>query len=218
MEYLFQTDDWVPSLADLLTELSLLGDDKERFSGRSASLDLFSYATPPVITVEHYLSRIYQYANCSKSCFLLGLIYIDRLIERVPGFFVTSRNVHRVMITSIMVAAKTYDDCPKRNSFYAHIGGISTQDIGQLEMLLLQSLDFHTFVRAEQFRKYAKRLQKTHYGATQRKRNSYPSDAEHVSLCAEDLTSGGIAKALLQTQRDNNKNHHADAEEPLSSA
>eukprot|EP01036_Dinobryon_divergens_P009416 gene9416-12589_t len=38
-----------------------------------------SYA--PGITVIAYLERIRKYARCSDSCFIVALIYIDRIIE-----------------------------------------------------------------------------------------------------------------------------------------
>ena len=33
------------------------------------------------MTVHAYLERIKKYARCSDSCFVVALIYIDRLIE-----------------------------------------------------------------------------------------------------------------------------------------
>jgi hypothetical protein len=39
----------------------------------------------------------------------------------------TDRNAHRLLITSIVVSAKFFDDFYFKNSFYAKLGGISTQ-------------------------------------------------------------------------------------------
>ena len=40
---------------------------------------------------------------------MLALIYIDRLIQR-NNFILSGLNVHRVVITSVMLAAKFFDD------------------------------------------------------------------------------------------------------------
>ena len=63
----------------------------------------------PAISVKDYLNRIFKYASCSYECFVLALIYIDRVIQR-NSFVVNSLNVHRVVITSVMLAAKFFDD------------------------------------------------------------------------------------------------------------
>jgi hypothetical protein len=55
-----------------------------------------SYA--PEVTLLAYLERIYKYARCSDSCFVMALIYIDRLIE-FRNIVLTNLNVHRILIT-----------------------------------------------------------------------------------------------------------------------
>lgn len=43
--------------------------------------------------------RIYKYFNCSSECYLLSLIYIDRLI-RLDSFVINGYSVYRVVLTS----------------------------------------------------------------------------------------------------------------------
>jgi uncharacterized membrane protein len=59
---------------------------------------------------------------------VLALVYIDRLIQR-DNFVLVSLNVHRVVITSLMVAAKFFDDFYFNNAFYARVGGIGTVEV-----------------------------------------------------------------------------------------
>ncbi|CAN0491948.1 unnamed protein product, partial [Laminaria digitata] len=58
----------------------------------------FHALRPPGIRVAEYLDRILKYSSCSNECFVLGLIYMDRFIQR-NGFALTALNVHRVAIT-----------------------------------------------------------------------------------------------------------------------
>ena len=59
---------------------------------------------------------------------MLALVYIDRLIQ-LDDFALTDLNIHRVVITVLMVAAKFFDDFYFNNAFYARIGGVSTREV-----------------------------------------------------------------------------------------
>jgi len=74
------------------------------------SLNTFHGVRAPSISIPKYLERIYKYTNCSPSCFVVGYVYIDRLTHRHPDSLVTSLNVHRLLVTSVMVASKMLDD------------------------------------------------------------------------------------------------------------
>ena len=64
----------------------------------SRDVTKFHALEPPSISVLDYLERINKYSCCSNECFILSLIYIDRLIQ-MNNFALTSLNVHRVIIT-----------------------------------------------------------------------------------------------------------------------
>lgn len=70
---------------------------------------VFSGMRAPTLSIQRYIERIFKYANCSPSCFLLGYIYIERFLQQ-PNICLTSLNVHRLIITSVLVAAKFMDD------------------------------------------------------------------------------------------------------------
>jgi hypothetical protein len=48
--------------------------------------------------------RILKYAGCSEETFILALIYMDQVVQFNPEFVISSLNVHRLLITSIMVS------------------------------------------------------------------------------------------------------------------
>lgn len=74
------------------------------------SLNVFHGVRAPSISIPKYLERIYKYTNCSPSCFVVGYVYIDRLVHKHPDSLVISLNVHRLLVTSVMVASKMLDD------------------------------------------------------------------------------------------------------------
>lgn len=111
----------------------------------------------PGIGVAAYLERVQKYASCSNECFILALIYIDRLIER-NNFLMTALNVHRVVITAILLAAKFFDDAYYNNAYYAKVGGVLVSELNGLEVDFLFRINFSLHVSPELFEKYKAEL------------------------------------------------------------
>ncbi|XP_057510201.1 cyclin-U4-1-like isoform X2 [Actinidia eriantha] len=78
-------------------------------------ISAFHGLTRPSISLQSYLERIFKYANCSPSCFIIAYIYLDRFSQMQPSLPIDSFNVHRLLITSRMVAAKFMDDMSKES-------------------------------------------------------------------------------------------------------
>lgn len=97
---------------------------------------------------------ILRYAGCSEETFILALIYIDQVVQFNPDFVISSLNVHRLLITSIMLASKFFDDVYYNNAYYARVGGISNLEINSLEMVMLRMISFSLFVQPEQYERY----------------------------------------------------------------
>ena len=101
--------------------------------------------------------RIHKYASCSNECFILALIYIDRLIQR-NNFLLTELNVHRVIITAILLAAKFFDDAYYNNAYYSKVGGVLVSEMNGLEVDFLFRINFSLHVPPELFEKYKAEL------------------------------------------------------------
>ncbi|KAG5514444.1 hypothetical protein RHGRI_035757 [Rhododendron griersonianum] len=122
-------------------------------------LTIFHGSRAPSLGIQQYLDRIFKYSCCSPSCFVLAHIYLERFIQR-KKVHLTSLNVHRLVITSVMVAAKFIDDAYFNNTYYARVGGVSTQELNRLEMKFLFGLDFRLHVSVEAFGKCCSQLEK----------------------------------------------------------
>ncbi|OEL34458.1 Cyclin-P3-1 [Dichanthelium oligosanthes] len=123
------------------------------------SATIFHGQRVPELSIKLYAERIFKYAQCSPSCFVLGLIYMERYLQQ-PNIYMTSFSVHRMLITSVVVAAKFIDDSCFNNAYYGRVGGISTREMNRLELDLLFSLDFRLKVNLETFRSYCLQLEK----------------------------------------------------------
>lgn len=111
----------------------------------------------PGIGIHQYLERIHKYASCSTECFVLALIYIDRLIQR-NNFLLTDLNVHRVVITAVLLAAKFFDDAYYNNAYYAKVGGVLISEMNSLEVEFLFRINFSLHVDSDVFQKYRAEL------------------------------------------------------------
>ena len=95
-------------LSSLLQKIAESNDHNLQI--QTQKISVFHGLTRPTISIQNYLERIFKYANCSPSCFVVAYVYLDRFAQRQPSLPLNSFNVHRLLITSVMVAAKFMDD------------------------------------------------------------------------------------------------------------
>ncbi|KAL3538089.1 hypothetical protein ACH5RR_001455 [Cinchona calisaya] len=111
---------------------------------------IFHGSRAPTLSIRQYIERIFKYANCSPSCFVVAYVYMETFLRRTNGHL-TSLNVHRLLITSFMLAVKFLEDECYNNVYYAKVGGITTAEINRLEMKLLVAVDFRLHVSIQTF-------------------------------------------------------------------
>ncbi|XP_047156203.1 cyclin-U4-1-like [Vigna umbellata] len=97
-------------LSSMLEKVAESNDHNQKLQ-QQHKISVFHGLTRPNISIQNYLERIFKYANCSPSCFIIvAYVYLDRFTQRQPSLPINSFNVHRLLITSVMVAAKFMDD------------------------------------------------------------------------------------------------------------
>ncbi|KAL2540594.1 Cyclin-U3-1 [Abeliophyllum distichum] len=156
----FSRNPRVLSLFSTLLERSV--EKNERILEATKTKDaitIFHGSRAPSLGIRQYIDRIFKYSRCSPSCFVIAHIYVDRFVQQT-NIYLTSLNVHRVIITSVMVAAKFIDDAFFNNAYYARVGGVSTAELNKLEIKFLFGLDFQLHVTLQTFRKYCSLLEK----------------------------------------------------------
>jgi len=139
---------FVPALANVLTHLASLSP------GRPNRVTHFHSVRPPQLSIEDYLSRIAKYFQCSNECFVLSLIFIDRIVKIHPEFTICKLNIHRLLLTSVMLGVKYFDDVYYSNQYYAKVGGIRTKEVNALEAQFLKLIDWCLYVSPEEYDQY----------------------------------------------------------------
>ncbi|TXG65526.1 hypothetical protein EZV62_006801 [Acer yangbiense] len=150
----------VLSLLSSILERSIQKNESSLKASRKQEVVTIFHGTraPPSMSIGQYIERIFKYSTCSPSCLVLAYVYINRYLQRI-GASLTSLVVHRLLITSIMVAAKYIDDECYNNAYFAKLGGVSTEELNRLELKFLFTLDFKLHVTTEDFRKYCSQLE-----------------------------------------------------------
>lgn len=71
---------------------------------------VFDCDETPDMTVQSYLERIFRYTRAGPPVYVVAYVYIDRFCNLHPEFRVGPRNVHRLLITTVMLASKYVED------------------------------------------------------------------------------------------------------------
>jgi hypothetical protein len=122
------------------------------------TLTVFHALQVPPISVADYVCRIGTYTYCSPECYITAMVYLDRFLSANSRVPLTSLNVHRLLITAVLLAIKARDDAYYSNAYYASIGGISNVELNKLELTFLELIDYRLFVHQSEFNTYKDRL------------------------------------------------------------
>lgn len=141
------------TIALILSEFCSTGSEQPRFPDpRDPAALFFSPYKQKSFTLSFYCRRLIQFNCCSKACFPIAILYLIRLAEKESVFELNDYNVHRLVCTALVLAAKYLDDVSYSNSHYAKVGGIQTGDeMNKLEHHMLKMMDYRLFVSKESY-------------------------------------------------------------------
>jgi len=119
---------------------------------------IFHSVSVPSISPSTYLE---SYLTCdglrgkehmSEQTVLVALLLLDRLVvaHSSRGMHLCSSNVHRVLLTAMMLAAKLLDDEAYCSEYWSRVGGVSLSHLNELEVAFLQLIDHRLFVTPEE--------------------------------------------------------------------
>ncbi|KAG2199589.1 hypothetical protein INT47_012189 [Mucor saturninus] len=163
----YPTKDTIKMLTFLLEEIIQTNDSFQQGSERRKSITHSSFTcfqarSIPSISIYAYLTRILKYCPCANECFLALLVYFDRMAKtsstRTNGLRIDSFNVHRLIISGVMVASKLFSDVFFTNTRYAKVGGLPVSELNILELEFLSLNDFALFVSLEELQHYGDQL------------------------------------------------------------
>ena len=92
--------------------------------------------------------------NCSPANYVLALVFLDRIQAANPAYILNQKNVHRLLMTAMLISVKTNDDIFYKQSYYAKVAGLEVPELNALEAKFLQELDFNAYVDPTLFNTY----------------------------------------------------------------
>ncbi|CAI9765164.1 unnamed protein product [Fraxinus pennsylvanica] len=129
-------------------------------SSKSAKTRVFDCNETPDMRIQSYLERIFRYTRAGPSVYVVAYVYIDRFCQLHPEFRIGVRNVHRLLITTIMLASKYVEDMNYRNSYFARVGGLTSKEMNKLEVEFLFLMKFKFHVNVSVFESYCCHLER----------------------------------------------------------
>ena len=136
-------------ISDLLTGICLENKQKKN----SNIINFFLTKKIPSISIYDFLERLVKYSKIEKSTLILILIYIDKFCD-MNNVNLTFYNIHKLILSSLVIAAKYNEDKYLSNEFYAKIGGITKKEIDILEYQFLTLINFSLYINDEIYHKY----------------------------------------------------------------
>lgn len=123
-------------------------------SGTPHNLGRFHSSRPPPISVQNYIQRLRKLFRCSDECFVVALVYMDKIGKHNSTMAVCDLTVHRLLLIAVMIAAKFHDDSFYDNRHYGKAGGVTTKEVNLLEAAMLKALDWRAHVTAQEYVTY----------------------------------------------------------------
>ena len=132
---------------------NICDDNTNEYKNENNKLEKPFLIRNPSISIKDYLERLYKYTKMNSSTIILILIYIDRLCN-INKFKLTYYNIHKLILSSMVVAIKYNEDEYYPMKIYAKLGGISKAEMCFLEYYFVTLIQFNLFITKELFDKY----------------------------------------------------------------
>ena len=148
-----------PNLEDKLSKLELnISDILTEISSQNADIefnkdDPFSKENPSKVTLQYFFGRIKRYSQINKSTLIIILIYADRLCV-TAGIILNPHNIHRLILGCLILAIKYNEDTYYNNEYYAKVGGVTVEELNNLEYKSFELLNFNLFISNDIYEKY----------------------------------------------------------------
>lgn len=145
----------IKTISNIITEIV---EENKFLNFSQETLDLqkklsFFSKIPASVTISKYIERLIKYTHIEESTFILSLIFIDRICE-YNDIILTDGNIHRILLSSVLMAIKINEDDYYSNNYYSKVGGISVKELNTLEFEFVRLIRYNLFVNQEIYEKY----------------------------------------------------------------
>ena len=112
--------------------------------------DIFSAKKIPNLTIEDFLMRVVKYSKLEISSLLSLYIYIMKLLKINPEIVLSYCNAYRIILGACVLSVKFHEDYKFPFLYYAKIGGMTVQELTEVEYSFYTRIHFELFVTEEE--------------------------------------------------------------------
>ncbi|GAQ91697.1 Cyclin family protein [Klebsormidium nitens] len=108
-----------------------------------SSMSIFEGKRPATVPIQKYGEHLSRYLDVSPVAVIGACVYIFKMLNRKePVDVVSASNIHRLLLTALMLSSKFFDDGSYENAYFAEVGGVSVEELNSLEVAFLFGIDF----------------------------------------------------------------------------
>ena len=102
----------------------------------------------PEISIEAYIRLIFEYQLVDKENIDGVILYAINILNyiKTKGIYLNKLTSHRIILISLMLASKLNDDICYCNKYWAHVGGVKLKSLNQIELAVLQLLNYNLYI------------------------------------------------------------------------
>eukprot|EP01126_Amoeba_proteus_P021462 TRINITY_DN2180_c0_g3_i5.p1 TRINITY_DN2180_c0_g3~~TRINITY_DN2180_c0_g3_i5.p1 ORF type:complete len:179 (+),score=13.93 TRINITY_DN2180_c0_g3_i5:284-820(+) len=120
---------------------------------------VFSPYTGSDLCLDHvwiFVIKLVCGLKVAEQCSVLALVFLDRFMENKMNAVVCTHNIFPLFTSAYILACKVHDDTRHvlLSEVNRHLPFLDVELLKQTERLFLKSVDYHLYVRLEQFLDY----------------------------------------------------------------
>lgn len=111
----------------------------------------------PVLSLKKYLIRIIKYTEAENNTLIVAYLYIIQLINK-ENYVLSINNIYRLLLGSVVLAKKVLEDLKYNNSYFCEIGGLTLEELNNIEFSLFIRMNFEVNPKKEEVNKIYKKI------------------------------------------------------------
>ena len=175
IENIITTEDIINYISSNL--LSIIQNNKKmkKKPSKDPNEPLYSKVIP-VLTLKKFLIRIVKYTEAENNTLIVAYLYIIKLIK-IENFILSLNNIYRLLLGSVVLAKKFLEDINYNNLYYCEIGGMSVQELNNIEFSLFVRINFDVNPKIEEVNDIYKNII---YSLASSKKKEYSNIADNL--------------------------------------